>query len=90
MKLAELTVTERTALARNLTVLRKKGFIVIKPGSDRRERQVAITEQGQKVLVAAIQLWKEAQARIEKGLGENRMERLLKDLSEFTALARVI
>src|SRR5208337_2641596 len=36
-KLAELTATERTTLARNLTILEKRGFIRIEPGSDLRE-----------------------------------------------------
>jgi DNA-binding MarR family transcriptional regulator len=89
-KLAELTVTERTTLTRNLTILEKKGLILIEPGSDRRERQVSITEQGQDALIAATPLWETAQAHIEKGLGENRIGSLLKDLSEITALARVI
>ncbi len=88
-KLAELTVTERTTLTRNLTILEKKGFVLIEPGSDRRERQVTITEQGQNALMAAIPLWETAQAHIEKGLGEERMGSLLKDLSDLTSLARV-
>ncbi len=88
-KLAELTVTERTTLTRNLTVLERKGFILIEPGSDRRERQVAITEQGQNALMAATPLWETAQAHIEKGLGEDRMGSLLKDLSDLTALALI-
>ncbi len=48
-----------------------------------------VAEQGGAVLLAAIPLWEKAQAHIEKGLGENRMGSLLKDLSELTALARV-
>jgi DNA-binding MarR family transcriptional regulator len=88
-KLAELTVTERTTLTRNLTILEKKGFILIEQGSDRRERQVNITEKGQDALVAATPLWETAQAHIEKGLGENRLGGLLKDLSQIIALARV-
>jgi DNA-binding MarR family transcriptional regulator len=88
-KLAELTVTERTTLTRNLTILEKKDFILIEPGSDRRERQVTITGQGQNALMGAIPLWETAQAHIEKGLGEDRLGGLLKDLSELTALARI-
>jgi len=87
-KLAELTVTERTTLTRNLTILEKKGFILIEPGSDRREHQVTITGQGQVVLMAAIPLWEKAQSHIEKGLGENRMGSLLKDLSEIISFSR--
>ena len=87
-KLADMTVTERTTLTRNLTILEKKGFIHIEAGNDRRERQVTITEKGQEALMAAIPLWETAQAHIEKGLGEDRMRSLLSDLSEVVSLAR--
>lgn len=87
-KLAEMTVTERTTLTRNLTILEKKGFILVEPGKDRRERQVSITERGREVLTAAIPLWEKAQAHIEQGLGGDRMDSLLKDLSEIISLSR--
>ncbi len=87
-KLAEMTVTERTTLTRNLSILEKKGLIVIEPGKDRRERQVSITERGLKVLMEAIPLWEAAQAHIEQGLGVDRMDSLLKDLSEIISLSR--
>jgi DNA-binding MarR family transcriptional regulator len=87
-KLAKVTVTERTTLTRNLTILEKMGFILIEPGQDRRERQVSITEQGERVLLEAIPLWEAAQAHMEQGLGGDRMGSLLKDLSEIIALSR--
>ena len=87
-KLAEMTVTERTTLTRNLTILEKKGLIAVEPGKDRRERQVSITERGLEVLMEAIPLWEAAQANIEQGLGGNRMDNLLKDLSEIISLSR--
>lgn len=88
MKLAEMTVTERTTLTRNLTILEKKGLIVVEPGEDRRERQVSITEQGLEALMEAIPLWEAAQAQIEQGLGGDRMDGLLRDLSEIISLSR--
>ncbi len=87
-KLAELTVTERTTLTRNLRVLEKKGFIRIEPGKDARERQVSNTEKGQDILMSAIPLWQAAQAHIENGLGDERVGSLLKDLSEIVSLSR--
>lgn len=87
-KMAEMTVTERTTLTRNLAILEKKGLVVIEPGKDRRERQVSITEPGREVLIAAIPLWEAAQAHIEQGLTGERMGNLLKDLSEIIALSR--
>ena len=89
-KLAKLIVNERTTLTRNLTVLEKKGFIRVEPGKDRREHQVTITEKGQEALTAAVPLWEAAQARIEGGLGGDRMGNMLKDLSEIVSLSRRI
>ena len=86
-KLAEITVTERTTLTRNLTILEKKGFICIEQGKDRRERKVTITEKGEAALVAAIPLWEAAQAHIEQGLGGERMGSLLKDLSDIVSIS---
>ncbi len=89
-KLAEMTVTERSTLTRNLTVLEKKGLVLIEPGKDRREHLVTITEQGEEQLIAAIPLWEAAQAHIENGLGGDRMGSLLKDLSEIIDLSRQV
>jgi DNA-binding MarR family transcriptional regulator len=87
-KLAEMTITERTTLTRNLNILEKKGLIRIESGEDRRERQVSITKRGQEALREAIPLWEAAQAHIEQGLGGDRMNSLLKGLSEIISLSR--
>ena len=87
-KLAEMTITERSTLTRNLTVLEKKGLVLIEPGKDRRERLVTITEQGEEQLIAAIPLWEAAQAHIEEGLGAERVGGLLGDLSAIISISR--
>ncbi|MBI4772947.1 MAG: MarR family transcriptional regulator [Deltaproteobacteria bacterium] len=87
-KLADLTVTERTTLTRNLNILESKGFLSIEAGRDRRERLVTITEKGRETLMAAIPLWEVAQTHIEKGLGKDRLESFLGGLSEITSLSR--
>jgi len=87
-KLAEMTLTERTTLTRNLRLLEKKELIRITPGKDRRDRLVSITEKGRQLLLEATELWKTAQAHIESGLGEDRMNRLYADLSEIVSLTR--
>jgi DNA-binding MarR family transcriptional regulator len=87
-KLAEITITDRTTLTRNLTVLEKKGLVASEPGEDRRERLVTLTEQGEEALVAAIPLWEAAQAHIEQGLGGERVGSLLKDLSAIVSISK--
>ncbi len=88
VKLAQVTVMDRTTLTRNLQILEKRGLITIKPGEDRREREVTLTASGMEVLAKAVPLWEEAQDRVQKGLGEERLHNLLGDLSEMISLAR--
>ena len=87
VKLAEIMVMDRTTLTRNLQILEKRRLITIKRGEDRREREVTLTAAGMEVLTKAVPLWEEAQNRVEEGLGEERLQNLLGDLSEMTSLA---
>ncbi len=88
VKLAQVMVMDRTTLTRNLQLLETRGLITIKPGEDRREREVNLTAAGMEVLTKAIPLWEEAQNRVKKGLGEERLHDLLRDLSEMISLLR--
>jgi DNA-binding MarR family transcriptional regulator len=88
-KMAQAAVMDRTTLTRNLQILEKRGLITITPGGvDRREREVNLTASGRETLAEAIPLWEEAQDRVSKSLGEERMRNLLEDLSEMISLAR--
>ncbi len=87
-RLAEAIVMDRTTLTRNLRPLEKQGLLQIKSGKDRREREVSITRRGQVVLAKGYPLWKKAQGKVVKGLGQERVSRLLKDLSAVVAVAQ--
>jgi DNA-binding MarR family transcriptional regulator len=88
VRLAQVMVMDRTTLTRNLQILEKRGLIMIKPGEDRREREVTLTAAGMEVLTKAVPLWEEAQERVQKGLGEERLQNLLGDLSEMISLTK--
>lgn len=88
VKLAQVMVMDRTTLTRNLQLLETRGLITIKPGEDRREREVNLTAEGMEVLAKAVPLWEEAQERVREGLGEERLQNLLGDLSEMVSLTR--
>jgi DNA-binding MarR family transcriptional regulator len=88
VKLAQVMVMDRTTLTRNLQILETRGLITIKPGEDRREREVNLTAEGMEVLAKAVPLWEEAQERVREGLGEERLQNLLGDLSEMVSLIR--
>jgi DNA-binding MarR family transcriptional regulator len=88
VKLAQITVMDRTTLTRNLQILEKRSLIEIKPGEDRREREVTLTALGMEILAKAVPLWEEAQDRVRQGLGEEKMRNLMDDLSEMISLLR--
>ncbi len=86
--LAELTVTDRTTLTRNLRLLERRGLVAMERGEDRREHRLAITVQGQAMLKKTYPMWERVQVRIERRIGRARMERLLADLSAVVEAAK--
>ena len=87
-QLAKQLVMDRTTLTRNLRPLEKQDFIEILPGDDLRTRYVTLSKKGRNVLTKALPHWEKAQLRFEKGLGDNRFESLLSDLSETREIAQ--
>jgi DNA-binding MarR family transcriptional regulator len=83
-RLADIFLLDRSALARNLAVMEKRGLLRVTPGEDRRTRKVTLTETGKAALAAALPRWREAQARAEKAFGAERLARLV---AESRALA---
>lgn len=87
-KLADKAIMDRTTLARNLRLLEKKGLIRIDPGKDQRMREVTLTKQGLEALTKGLPFWEKAQARMVKGLGEERLNNLLENLEAMVSLVR--
>jgi DNA-binding MarR family transcriptional regulator len=87
-RLATAVVMDRTTLTRDLRPLERQGLVSIEPGEDRRERKVDLTPEGAQVINRALPLWEKAQAQVSKGLGQDRLHRLLDDLSAAVALTR--
>jgi DNA-binding MarR family transcriptional regulator len=79
-KLAEAFVMDRSALARNLAVMQKRGLVKVKPGEDRRTRRVSLTPFGETTVANAMPLWREAQSAVERSFGAERLETLLAEL----------
>lgn len=87
-RLATAVVMDRTTLTRDLRPLERQGLVSVAPGEDRRERKVDLTPKGAQVISQAIPLWEKAQAQVAHGLGQERLHRLLSDLSAATALTQ--
>jgi DNA-binding MarR family transcriptional regulator len=87
--LAGKMLMHRTALARNLKLLKKKGLIKIEPGHDRRERMIRLTVRGQKSLNRAYPFWQHAQHEVAQHFGKNQLNHFLSELSELAVTLNI-
>jgi len=92
--LAKDMVMDRTTLGRNVLPLERDGLIRIEPiASDRRAKELHLTNTGEKRLQAALKAWSQAQAQFETNFGTKRaaeLRALLRSVvaSEFTSTAQ--
>ncbi len=87
-ELAELLGMERSALARNLKPLQRKGWLTVTVGADRRTRIVRLTREGERLLRKAYPLWEQAQTQLTAALTGSDLKGLLKGLRAASDAAR--
>ena len=84
--LAAELVMDRTTLGRNILPLQRDGLIAVGPGrSDRRSKELRLTESGQARFRLALKGWTEAQAQFERTFGVRRARALRTLLDEVTS-----
>jgi DNA-binding MarR family transcriptional regulator len=75
--LAADLVMDRTTLGRNLQPLEREGLVAVVPGrTDRRSREIRLTDTGAERLRTAVEGWVKAQAGFEAVFGEQRSSEL--------------
>ena len=79
-ELAALLGMERSALARNLKPLERKGWLTVTVGADRRTRIVHLTGKGERLLRKAYPPWERAQTELAAALTGRDLRNLLKAL----------
>jgi DNA-binding MarR family transcriptional regulator len=85
--LGGLTSLDETTLTRNLRPLIDAGWVAIRPGEDRREKLVHLTDAGTTKLHEARPAWERAQERLRSRLPKETWSSLLELLPELTQLA---
>ena len=85
--LGGLTSLDETTLTRNLRPLIDAGWVAIRPGEDRREKLVRLTDAGAAKLQEARPAWERAQERMRSRLPKGTWSGLLDLLSELIRLA---
>ncbi|WP_193182929.1 MarR family winged helix-turn-helix transcriptional regulator [Nisaea sediminum] len=71
-ELSERTAIERSALTRNLKILRKRGLISSEVEGRGRAQRVELTQAGEQCVADFIPVWFEAHDRIKAELGEEK------------------
>ena len=84
--LADEMVMDRTTLGRNILPLEREGLISVTPGrTDRRSKELRLTNAGVERLRAAREGWREAQTRFAVAFGDERARGLRALLGEVSA-----
>lgn len=78
---------DSTTLTRTLALLRKQGWIQVRPGNDRRERLFRLTEAGKRQLAMAQPHWQAAERRLRKKLGPSEWKQMQATVAEVTNAA---
>lgn len=78
---------DSTTLTRTLAVLRKRGWVQVKPGKDRRERLFSLTQAGKTQLVKAQPGWELAEQRLRERLGDAVWKEMKETVSRMTEVA---
>jgi DNA-binding MarR family transcriptional regulator len=86
-QLAEVAGLERSTLGRNLRPLEAAGWVESRSSdADARERIVALTAEGERVIARAAPLWRAAQDNVERRLGAQRLDSLRDLLDDIESM----
>jgi DNA-binding MarR family transcriptional regulator len=76
-----LLAMDRTTLTANLKPLERRGLVDVRvDAADKRSRQLRLTPAGGALLAAAVPVWLQAHAAIERGLAPSDPDELRRDL----------
>lgn len=73
-----------SALARNIAVLQRRRLLSVRPGKDRRVRNVSITAHGRKTLDRALPYWRDVQARLVRQFGDDQFPAAIETVKALT------
>ena len=88
--LAELLALDSTTLTRMLSLTKKRRWIHIRQGADRRHRLLSLTTAGRDRLKQSMPRWAQAQKDLQAAVGHDAFARLGGVLAEFAAVSRAM
>jgi DNA-binding MarR family transcriptional regulator len=85
-ELAGLADLDRSTLARSLKPLFKQGFIIDAKSPGTRDSRLELTKCGQETVLAAGELWTQAQKALERHFGQSGLKELESVMARLEAL----
>lgn len=76
-QLQDVLVLDQTTLSRGLKPLIRDGYIAVKEGVDRRQKELLLTKEGKALFSEAEALWLDAQRYVESCLGDDTKQQLI-------------
>ncbi len=78
---------DSTTLTRTLGLLRRQGWVRVRPGKDRRERLFRLTPAGKRQMAEAQPYWERAEQRLRRELGDAGWKGMKDTVSRMTKAA---
>lgn len=72
---------DQSTLSRNLALLLEDGYAQSAAGSDKRFRDISLTEKGRKILEEAAPIWKKTHDAMKSGFSKEEWDMILKSLN---------
>jgi len=82
--MGEILGIDSTTLTRSLALLRKQGWIIAEPGSDRRVLRLALTKSGEREYERALPYWHSAQESLKQKLGKKNWKKMTDAVTHTT------
>ena len=78
---------DSTTLTRTLGLMRRQGWVRVRPGKDRRERLFRLTQAGKRKVAEAQPYWGRAEQRLRRELSDAGWKRMKQTISRITEAA---
>lgn len=81
-ELAEYSMMDQTTVTRNIEILRKNGYVIVKTEEkDSRRKRITLSDEGKEKLKDALPFWKNAQTQLQQSIGDEQYKNFLETLS---------
>ena len=81
-QLGEMLAMDSTSLTRTLAIMSRRGWIAERRGKDRRERLLSLSGEGKNKLKRGEQVWERLQSRLQRQLGNETWNGLMRVTDE--------